>query len=395
MTESIFKDRLEYMNSQSKTSLMALLVVGCLIAYAFYGLIDSLTLFLWLFANFLVVALRYFIHKSYPSYVRLNNLESFYTLFFIGTASNAVVWGAGVLFLFSYYSQTYQMFLASIYGGIAAASMVSLGVFKRIYITYVLIYMLPLSYVIVLHGDKLSYTIVTVFLIFILFLILVSSRYEKIFIDGAKSKYENLKLNEEIENTQREIIFTIGAVGERRCKETGRHVARVAEYSKLLATKYGLDKESIGLIEEASPLHDIGKVAVPDNILNKPDKLTNEEFEIIKKHSQDGYEMLKHSDRMLLKTASKIALYHHEKWDGSGYPSGLIGEQIPICARIVALADVFDALGTDRVYKKAMPDEEVFEIIRAGRGSHFEPKLVDIFFENLKEFLAIRDKLRD
>lgn len=395
MVDLIFRDRLDYMNKQSKTSLVALFVVGCLIAYALYGSVDTLTIILWLFANSWIIAMRYFIYKSYPRYIRVDGLSSFYTLFFIGTTANAIVWGAGVLLLFSHHSQTYQMFLASIYGGIAAASMVSLGVFKRLYITYVLIYMLPLSYVVALHGGKLGYTIVVVFMVFILFLILVSSRYEKVFIDGLKSKYENQKLNEDIENTQREIIFTVGAVGERRCKETSLHVSRVAEYSKLLASKYGLNKEVVELIKDASPLHDIGKVAVPDNILNKPSKLTDEEFEVIKKHSQDGYEMLSHSDKTLLKTASKIALYHHEKWDGSGYPSGLKGKEIPICARIVALADVFDALCSDRVYKKAMPDEEVFEIIKKGRDTHFEPKLVDIFFEDIDEFLKIRGRLKD
>ncbi|KIM05855.1 MAG: hypothetical protein KN64_01460 [Sulfurovum sp. AS07-7] len=211
----------------------------------------------------------------------------------------------------------------------------------------------------------------------------------------AEKTEELHKLNDELIHTQKEIIFTIGAIAEKRSKETGQHVSRVAEYSKVLAICYGLSIEEEMMIRRASPMHDIGKIAIPDNILNKPAKLTYEEFEIMKKHSEYGYEMLKHSDRPLLKMAAQIAYTHHEKWDGSGYPNGLKGEGIPLCGRITALADVFDALGSDRVYKKAMDDESIFKIIREGRGTHFDPKLVDIFFENIDKFLEIRENMRD
>jgi len=203
---------------------------------------------------------------------------------------------------------------------------------------------------------------------------------------------EQVHLNREIIETQKEVISTMGAIGETRSKETGDHVKRVAEYSKLLALKHGLRPEEAEQIKMASPMHDIGKVGIPDNILNKPGKLTEEEFEIMKTHAQLGHEMLKGSHQQLLQTAAIISLEHHEKWDGSGYPRGLQGEEIHIYGRITAIADVFDALGHDRVYKKAWPLEKILELFEEGRGKHFDPNLIDLFMANLDDFLAIKER---
>lgn len=161
-----------------------------------------------------------------------------------------------------------------------------------------------------------------------------------------------INLNKEIEDTQKEVIFRMGAIGETRSKETGNHVKRVAEYSKLLALYYGLGEDEAELLKQVSPMHDIGKVGIPDNILNKPGKFTDKEFEIMKQHSKIGYDMLSGTDKPLLKAASIVAYEHHEKWSGGGYPRGIKGEEIHIFGRITALADVFDALGSDRCYKK-------------------------------------------
>ena len=202
-------------------------------------------------------------------------------------------------------------------------------------------------------------------------------------------------LSDEIINTQKEIIYTMGEIAETRSKETGNHVKRVAEYSKLLALKLGIDEKTADMLKLASPMHDIGKVGIPDNILNKPGKHTFEEFEIMKTHAQMGYEMLKHSQKPILQAAAIVSREHHEKYNGKGYPKGLIGEEIHIFARITAVADVFDALGSDRVYKKAWEDEKIFELFRSERGEHFDPKIVDIFFDSLDEIKIIRDKFKD
>jgi response regulator RpfG family c-di-GMP phosphodiesterase len=166
-------------------------------------------------------------------------------------------------------------------------------------------------------------------------------------------------------------------------------------YSEVLARAYGLGEEEASLLKLASPMHDVGKVAIPDSVLNKPGKHTPEEFAVMKTHAQIGYEMLKHSNRTILKTAAIVAHEHHEKFDGSGYPQGLAGETIHLYGRITALADVFDALGSDRVYKKAWEDEKVFELIRTESGRHFDPRLVELFFGSLDEILAIREQYKE
>ena len=207
--------------------------------------------------------------------------------------------------------------------------------------------------------------------------------------------YDNIYLNNEIDRTQKEIIYTLGEISETRSNETGHHVKRVAEYSKLLTLKYGLTKRDAEIIELASPMHDLGKLAIPDVILNKPGKLTFEEFKVMKTHAEIGYEMLKNSNDILMKTAAIIALEHHEKYDGTGYPYGKKGEEIHIAGRITAIADVFDALGSERVYKKAWPLEDILDLFRKERGKHFDPVLVDLFLDNLDEFLEIRDKYKE
>jgi response regulator RpfG family c-di-GMP phosphodiesterase len=200
---------------------------------------------------------------------------------------------------------------------------------------------------------------------------------------------------EEIMETQRDVVYTMGAIGETRSKETGNHVKRVAEYSKILALHYGLDENEAELLKMASPMHDIGKIGIPDDILNKPGKLTDNEWNIMKTHASLGYQMLKNSKREILQASAIVAHTHHEQWDGGGYPKGLKGEEIHIYGRITAIADVFDALGSDRCYKKAWEDEKIFELIKNGREKHFDPKLVDIFFKNLDIFLEIRSKFKD
>jgi len=194
-------------------------------------------------------------------------------------------------------------------------------------------------------------------------------------------------LNNELELTQKEMIVSLGTLMETRDNETGKHVARVGEYSRRLAELYGLDAETTKLIHSAAPFHDVGKVAIPDHILYKPGKLTSDEWEIMKTHTLKGYDIFQHSKRPLLKMAAIIAREHHERWDGSGYPYGLRGEAISIAGRIVILADVFDALMCKRHYKRAWSQEETIAHIRKNRERMFDPAIHDLFMENLDDFL--------
>ena len=205
------------------------------------------------------------------------------------------------------------------------------------------------------------------------------------------------KLSAEVEETQREVVETMGAIGESRSKETGNHVKRVAKYSKILALACGMSEDEAELLKQASPMHDIGKIAIPDAILKKPGRFNEEEREIMNTHAKLGFDMIKNSDRPLLKAAAIVAYEHHEWWDGSykGYPRGLKGEEIHIYGRITAIADVFDALGSDRVYKKAWSDEKIFKLLKEESGKQFDPTLIDLFFENIEPILVVRDKFAD
>lgn len=211
----------------------------------------------------------------------------------------------------------------------------------------------------------------------------------------AGKSLESVQLHHEIEETQKEIIFTMGEIGESRSKETGNHVKRVAEYSYLLAKGLGMSQDECDLIKMASPMHDIGKVAIPDSVLKKPGKLTEAEFEVMKTHTDIGYNLLKNSNRRILKSAAILAYEHHEKWNGKGYPRGIKGEEIHIYGRITAIADVFDALASDRVYKKAWELDRILNLFIEERGQHFDPKVVDVFMEQLPKILKIRDEYQD
>jgi HD-GYP domain-containing protein (c-di-GMP phosphodiesterase class II) len=206
---------------------------------------------------------------------------------------------------------------------------------------------------------------------------------------------EILALNREMIETQLDLLSTLGEVIETRSHDTANHVQRVAAYSALLGQKWGLAPEEIMLLKAASPMHDIGKIGIPDAILHKPGRLTDEEYEIIKHHTTIGHRILGISDRKLMASARTIALQHHERWDGSGYPCGLKGEEISLPARISALADVYDALSLGRVYKQAWPREQVLQFIRQERGTMFDPQIVDLFFEHLDELEAIKLRLTD
>lgn len=204
-----------------------------------------------------------------------------------------------------------------------------------------------------------------------------------------------VKLNESIIENQKDLIYVLGEVVENRSQETGLHIKRVALISELLALKYGLSEEYATMIKIASPLHDVGKIGIPDNILHKRERLSDAEFKIMKKHAELGFQLLNKLDKPLIKMAATIAHEHHEKYNGSGYPSGLVGEHIAIEARIVSLVDVFDALSSRRIYKEPWTDHEIIEYLKKNRGTHFDPELVDLFLENLDEILYIRDSLKE
>jgi putative two-component system response regulator len=203
------------------------------------------------------------------------------------------------------------------------------------------------------------------------------------------------KATQRLIQREHETLNILGKTAEYKDPETASHVARVAHYSKLIARELGLDEKEQELIFYAAPFHDLGKVGIEDKILLKPGKLDNEEFDIMKTHAMIGYEILKDSNSEYLQSGAQIALTHHEKYNGRGYPKGLVGDEIPIFGRIVAVVDVFDALTSNRPYKKAWSFEDALNLLKEESGQHFDPKIVDIFINNVDEIKEIYNSFKE
>ena len=203
------------------------------------------------------------------------------------------------------------------------------------------------------------------------------------------------KATAEILARERDTVLRLCKAAEYRDPETGAHILRMAHYSRLIAQQLGLPEAEQQLLLEAAPMHDIGKVGIADHILLKPGRLTEEEFEIMKKHATFGYDLLKGSGSRVLQAGAEIALGHHEKFDGTGYPQGLKGEAIPLFSRIVAVADVFDALTSERPYKKAWNVEAAVDHLVAGSGTHFDPKCVQAFLTAWDDVMIIKQRYRE
>lgn len=197
---------------------------------------------------------------------------------------------------------------------------------------------------------------------------------------------------QELNDTRLEVIRRLGRAAEYRDDMTGNHIIRMSRYSQLLGIAAGMSESDAEVLLNASPMHDIGKIGIPDSVLLKPGKLDAQEWEIMKTHVDIGVEILSGSNSVLMNMAAEVAQNHHEKWDGSGYPRSLSGENIPLTGRVVAIADVFDALTTERPYKKAWSVDAAVELLKEQKGKHFQPDLVDKFLEILPGILNIRDQ---
>ena len=199
----------------------------------------------------------------------------------------------------------------------------------------------------------------------------------------------------DIREREKELIFRMSRAAEFRDPETGAHIQRMAHYSQIIARGLDLSPAMGKLILEAAPMHDVGKIGIPDYILLKPGKLTPEEFDVMKGHAKLGYELLKDSGSEILRAGAEVALSHHEKFDGSGYPQGLKGSQIPLFGRIVAVADVFDALTSERPYKRAWSLDDACRFLEEGRGKHFDPMCVEAFLAGWEDVLEVRQRFRE
>jgi len=223
----------------------------------------------------------------------------------------------------------------------------------------------------------------------------IDAKLLQVFCSGVAIAFDNILLTQEITDTQAELILRLGDVVESRSNEAGNHVRRMSEICHMLALESGMPEEETAVLKHAAPMHDIGKIATPDAVLLKPGKLDAAEWEIMKQHPAVGLSILDGSQRPILKAAAVIAHQHHEKYDGSGYPQGLKGEDIHLYARIVAVADVFDALMHKRCYKDAWPVQEVVSHLREVAGKHLDPAYVEVLVKNIDKALAINERFPD
>jgi len=226
---------------------------------------------------------------------------------------------------------------------------------------------------------------------------LLTLRRQQLALEDKRRLLEGMveEATREVRDREKETLMRLARAGEFRDEETGYHLVRMSHYSRLIADTIGLEREEAETIELAAPLHDIGKIGIPDQILLKKDRLDGMEWDTMRSHPLIGHEILKGSASKYVRMGSLIALGHHEKYDGSGYPNGLVSDHIALCARIVAVADVYDALTSARPYKKAWNSEEAFAFLRQQRGKHFDPHLVDAFIGVQGEVERIHRELRD
>ena len=219
--------------------------------------------------------------------------------------------------------------------------------------------------------------------------------YEKIAIRAGKEYDAKINYFRRLQSSQENIIITLTEISEAKSGETGQHVRRVSEYSSLLAKTLNLSFSEVEHIKIAAMMHDLGKLLISHEIVEKPDKLTDEEYELMKEHTQYGWDILSNSEGDIMEMARVIALQHHERWDGKGYPNGLQRDEISIYAQIVSVADVFDALTSERAYKNAWPIEKAKQEIIRQRGEQFSPVVVDAFISCFDEIKAINEKYND
>jgi len=222
----------------------------------------------------------------------------------------------------------------------------------------------------------------------------VANRQLVKFADDLNKTVLDLKsANQELQESYLDTIHRLALAAEYKDEDTGDHIVRMARYCALIAERLGLPPKEVRNILYAAPMHDVGKIGIPDNILLKPGKLTDEQFDKMKTHTNIGAKILANSKADILRIAQEIAISHHEKWNGRGYPQGISGKEIPLVGRIVGITDVFDALTSKRPYKDPYPVEVALDIIRKERGEHFDPEVTDVFLKNIDGILRIREEV--
>jgi putative two-component system response regulator len=394
LLEKTTQKRLEYIYKMSALGIGGHLFVVLMIAYLFLSTesVSPAFILLGVAAHVLILVgrtvtvVRY--QRVHHTLATLDDYNLWIRYYLLGVMGTGFVWGLSVFPLDHITDPAYHFLLLSVIIGLAGAGLVTLGVFQRVYAAFMLPMLCLTGLWFATHDDNL-HRIGSLIVVLVIFYFLFSAyRYSTNF---AKVIFEKVKTF----RSQLEIVQRLSRAAEFRDNETGMHIERMSYACYLLALACGMDERKARAVQYASSMHDIGKIGIQDDILLKPEKLDAEEWRIMQTHTLIGQRILENSESMMLRMAEQIALTHHEKYDGSGYPHGLKGDDIPLEGRIAAICDVFDALSTDRPYKKAWSNEEALAYLVEGAGSHFDPELVTLFLKIYPEVVVFQNEHLD
>jgi HD-GYP domain-containing protein (c-di-GMP phosphodiesterase class II) len=348
------------------------------------------TLYIWAICAAVLLMHRYLIFLPFIQNKRskdLQHIKHSIRVYTVNVLLMGVLWAILISQMFLHAPKDLNYLAVAIAYGIAGAAIATLGTIFRVYFLFVFPMLSTLIALFYFQGTFADIVTALIMLLGLGYLLYTAYKYSSHF-QLMHEKTERLLA------TEMEALVCLGKAGEYRDADTGDHVLRVGYASYLLAKSAGFAEEDAETLMYASPLHDLGKIGIPDSILRKPGKLTEEEHQAMNKHTRIGAAILKHSQSRVMKVARIVALSHHEKWDGSGFPDGVSGEDIPIEGRIVALCDVFDALISSRHYKESWTDADAIDFLRQNSGTHFDPRLVELFIRNIPMIKVFSSRLK-
>ncbi|MFZ2336149.1 MAG: HD domain-containing phosphohydrolase [Sideroxyarcus sp.] len=349
------------------------------------------TLFVWDVCGVALLVHRYLNFR--PFYGNRNSkdiqhIEHRVQRYTVNVLLMGVLWAILFAQIILHAPQELHYFAIAVAFGFAGAAIATLGTLFRVYFSFVFPMLSTLIAFFYFQSPSTDIVLTLIMLLGFGYLLYTAYQYSSHF----QLMYET---TERLRDAEMEALVCLGKAGEYRDADTSNHVLRVGYASYLLAKSAGFSEQDAEILMYASPLHDLGKIGIPDSILLKPEGLSDEEKYVMKNHTRIGAEILKHSQSSVMKMAKIVALSHHEKWDGSGFPEGLSGEAIPVEGRIVAICDVFDALVSSRPYKKCWTDEEAIGFLRQNAGKHFDPRLVELFIRSIPQINEFSHRLED
>ncbi len=384
-------EAIKYIYSTAAFSILGNAVIVLLFFYLFWDIDNKKILYLGVGLHFLALSIRVLLVLAYKKIdltQNTNKLHQWILYYTLATTMSGFLWGMSFVLIPMESKSTYTLFVAATLAGVAGAGLSTLSSHLKTYLSFLLVMMLPFNIWVFLQEGKIYLIVSILMLILIYFYYNTAKQYQNNFLNTIIEK------NKAIE-TQKEIIARLSTASELKDNETGMHIKRMSYNSYIIAKYYTNDYNYANQIHQASAMHDVGKIGIPDSILLKEGPLDNKEWEIMKSHTIIGKKLLQHSDSQLLKLSENIAYTHHEKYDGTGYPQGLKGKEIPLEGRIVAMADVFDALVSKRPYKEAWSYKKTFAFIEQESGKHFDPELVKVFLAHKEKIIGFHQNNKD